>query len=63
MTEQEKQWFDALTEDRSESARTLEKPSMRGVHRDELANAKDAKALSGRYFANSSPPIGGVSYS
>lgn len=33
MTEQEKQWFAALTTDRMESADTLEKPSMRGVQR------------------------------
>lgn len=31
MNEQEKIWFEALTKDREENARTLEKPSMRGV--------------------------------
>lgn len=37
MTEQEKQWFDALTKDRAENADTLEKPSMSGVH-DSVVN-------------------------
>jgi len=31
MTEQEREWFDSLIEDRKESAKTLEKPSMSGV--------------------------------
>jgi hypothetical protein len=58
MTEQEKNWFDALTKDREESALTLEKPSMRGIknsvvekYSDQahfiyelLQNANDAKA-------------------
>jgi len=33
MTEQERKWFDSLIEDRKESAKTLEKPSMRGVRK------------------------------
>lgn len=63
MTEQEKQWFDALTKDRLESADTLDKPSMRGVQRsivdkysdqahfiyELLQNADDAKARSARF--------------
>ena len=63
MTEQEKQWFDALTKDRMESADTLEKPSMRGVQRsvvdkysdqahfiyELLQNADDVKATSARF--------------
>ena len=58
MIEQEKQWFDALTKDRSENARALEKPSMRNVQRgvvdkysdqahfiyELLQNADDVKA-------------------
>jgi hypothetical protein len=58
MIEQERQWFEALTKDRMESADTLEKPSMRGVQRsvvdkysdqahfiyELLQNADDAKA-------------------
>jgi hypothetical protein len=31
MTEQEQFWFDSLANDREESAKTLEKPSMRGI--------------------------------
>lgn len=60
MTEQEKLWFDALRQDRLESADTLEKPSMRGVQRsvvdkysdqahfvyELLQNADDVKATS-----------------
>ena len=60
MTEQEMLWFDALTRDRSDSARTLEKPSVRGVQRivvdkysdqayfiyELLQNADDVKATS-----------------
>ncbi len=63
MTEQEKKWFDALTQDRMESADTLEKPSMRGVQRsvvdkysdqahfiyELLQNADDVKATSARF--------------
>jgi hypothetical protein len=33
MTEQEKQWFDELTQGRSEGADMLEMPFMRGVQR------------------------------
>lgn len=58
MTEQEQQWFNALTKDRAESADMLEKPSMRGVRRsvvdkytdqahfiyELLQNADDVKA-------------------
>jgi len=63
MTEQEKQWFDALTQDRSESAHMLEKPSMRGVQRsvvdkysdqahfiyELLQNADDVKATTATF--------------
>lgn len=63
MTEQVKQWFDALTQDRSESARMLEKPSMRGVQRsvvdkysdqahfiyELLQNADDVKATTATF--------------
>jgi len=63
MTEQEQQWFDALTKDRAESARTLEKPSMRGVQRsvvdkysdqahfiyELLQNADDVKATTATF--------------
>ena len=63
MTEQEKQWFDALTKDRIDSARTLEKRSMSGVQRsvvdkysdqahfiyELLQNADDVKATSARF--------------
>jgi len=41
MTEQEKQWFDELTVDRSENARTLEKTSMRGVQRSVVDKYSD----------------------
>jgi hypothetical protein len=63
MNEHTSQWFDALTKDRSESARMLEKPSMRGVQRsvvdkysdqahfiyELLQNADDVKATSARF--------------
>ena len=63
MTEQEKQWFNALTKDRSDNARTLEKPAMRGIQRsvvekysdqahficELLQNADDVKATSARF--------------
>lgn len=63
MTEQVKQWFDALRHDRSESADTLEKPSMRGVQRsvvdkysdqahfiyELLQNADDVKATTATF--------------
>ncbi|MEX1027687.1 MAG: DEAD/DEAH box helicase [Candidatus Paceibacterota bacterium] len=63
MTEQEEQWLDALTKDRSESADMLEKPSMRGVQRsvvdkysdqahfiyELLQNADDVKATSASF--------------
>jgi hypothetical protein len=63
MAKQEKQWFDALTQDRSESAHTLEKPSMRGVQRsvvdkysdqahfiyELLQNADDVKATTATF--------------
>jgi hypothetical protein len=63
MTEQEKQWFDELTQDRSESANTFDKPSMRGAQRsvvdkysdqahfiyELLQNADDVKATSARF--------------
>jgi hypothetical protein len=41
MTEQEKQWFDALTKDRAENAQTLEKPSMLGVQRSVVDKYSD----------------------
>jgi len=31
MTEQHQIWFDKLAKDREDSAKTLEKPSMRGI--------------------------------
>jgi hypothetical protein len=57
---QQRRWFDALTQDRTENANTLEKPSMRGVQRsvvdkysdqahfiyELLQNADDARATS-----------------
>jgi len=63
MTEQTQQWFNLLTKDRSESADTLEKPSMRGVQRsvvdkysdqahfiyELLQNADDVKATSAHF--------------
>lgn len=63
MTEQEKQFFAALTADRAESADTLEKPSMRGIKKsvvekysdqahfiyELLQNADDAGATSARF--------------
>ncbi|MDR1896466.1 MAG: AAA family ATPase [Prevotellaceae bacterium] len=64
MTELQKQWFDALTKDRDESAKTLEKPSMRGVQRsvvdkysdqahfiyELLQNADDAQATMANFI-------------
>ncbi len=58
MTEQDEKWFDKLAKDREDSAKTLEKPSMRGIknsvvekYSDQahfiyelLQNANDAKA-------------------
>ncbi len=41
MTATKKQWFDALTQDRSESASMLEKPSMRGVQRSVVDKYSD----------------------
>ena len=41
MTEQEQQWFNALTKDRAENADTLEKPSMRGVQRSVVDKYSD----------------------
>ncbi len=63
MTKQEQQWFDALTKDRAESAKTLEKPSMRGIQRsvvdkysdqahfiyELLQNADDVKATTAAF--------------
>ncbi len=63
MTEQEQQWFVALTMDRTESANMLEKPSMRGVQRsvvdkysdqahfiyELLQNADDVKATTATF--------------
>ncbi|MGE4054614.1 MAG: DEAD/DEAH box helicase [Vicinamibacterales bacterium] len=63
MTPQQHQWFDALTQDRTENANTLEKPSMRGVQRsvvdkysdqahfvyELLQNADDVKATSASF--------------
>lgn len=64
MPEQKQQWFDALTNDRAESAHILEKPSMRGVQRsvvdkysdqahfiyELLQNADDVKATSAKFL-------------
>ena len=63
MTEQEKQWFEALTKDRAESANMLDKPSMKGVQRsvvdkysdqahfvyELLQNANDVKATAVKF--------------
>ncbi|WP_204150026.1 ATP-binding protein [Leptolyngbya sp. CCY15150] len=63
MTEQDKQWFDALTKDRADSSKMLEKPSMRGVQRsvvdkysdqahfiyELLQNADDVKATTATF--------------
>jgi hypothetical protein len=63
MTLQHRQWFDDLTQDRTENANTLEKPSMRGVKRsvvdkysdqahfiyELLQNADDARATSASF--------------
>jgi hypothetical protein len=63
MTEQEKLWFETLTQDRSDSAHILEKPSMRGVQRsvvdkysdqahfiyELLQNADDVKATTAKF--------------
>ena len=63
MTNIENQWFNALTKDRTDSAITLEKPSMRGVKRsvvdkysdqahfvyELLQNADDVKASSAHF--------------
>lgn len=63
MTEQEQQWFVALMKDRTESAHTLEKPSMRGIQRsvvdkysdqahfiyELLQNADDVKATTATF--------------
>jgi hypothetical protein len=63
MSPQQRRWFDALTQDRTESANTLEKPSIRGVQRsvvdkysdqahfiyELLQNADDARATSASF--------------
>lgn len=63
MSPQQRQWFDALTQDRTENANTLEKPSMRGIQRsvvdkysdqahfiyELLQNADDARATSASF--------------
>lgn len=63
MTKQEKQWFEALTTDRTQNAQVLEKQSMRGVQRsvvdkysdqahfiyELLQNADDVKATTARF--------------
>ena len=41
MTPQEQRWFEALTQDRTENANTLEKPSMRGVQRSVVDKYSD----------------------
>ncbi|MFP3041492.1 AAA domain-containing protein [Treponema primitia] len=41
MTDQQMQWFAALTKDREENAKTLEKPSMRGVQRSVVDKYSD----------------------
>lgn len=63
MTEQQQLWFDTLAKDREDSAKTLEKPSMRGIknsvvekYSDQahfiyelLQNANDAKATKSEF--------------
>lgn len=63
MTEQEKQWFEALTKDRTENANVLEKTSMKGIWRsvvdkysdqahfiyELLQNANDVKATAVKF--------------
>jgi hypothetical protein len=63
MTPQQRLWFNALTQDRTQNANTLEKPSMRGVQRsvvdkysdqahfvyELLQNADDARATSSSF--------------
>ena len=63
MSPQQRRWFDALTQDRTENANTLEKPSMRGVQRsvvdkysdqahfiyELLQNADDARATAASF--------------
>lgn len=41
MTEQEKQWFEALTKDRTENANVLEKTSMKGIWRSVVDKYSD----------------------
>ena len=67
MNIQEKQYFEALSKDRTDSANTLEKPSMRGIKKsvvekysdqahfiyELLQNADDAKATSVRFILES----------
>jgi len=67
MTDQQKQWFDALTQDRADSANMLEKPSMRGIQRsvvdkysdqahfiyELLQNADDVHATEARFILRS----------
>lgn len=66
MTEQQQLWFDKLAKDREDSAKTLEKPSMRGIknsvvekYSDQahfiyelLQNANDAKATKSAFQLN-----------
>ncbi|WP_303818979.1 ATP-binding protein [Ruminococcus flavefaciens] len=68
MKEQDKRFFEALSNDRADSAKTLEKPSMRGVKKsvvdkysdqahfiyELLQNADDAKATYVRFILESS---------
>ena len=41
LTEQEKEWFYALMQDRADNANTLEKPSMRGIQRSVVDKYSD----------------------
>ena len=41
MTKEERQFFEALSKDRTESANTLEKPSMRGIKKSVVDKYSD----------------------
>ena len=50
LTEQEKEWFYALMQDRADNANTLEKPSMRGIQRS-VVDKYSARRISSTSFA------------
>ena len=50
MKEQDKRFFEALSNDRADSAKTLEKPSMRGVKKASLINIQIRLTLYMSYF-------------